>query len=284
MRNAIAGLGQSQSQSQSPVVVEIDRVSTSGFPFFLRGNLKSVALRHGVTSWRTPGLTIDALPINPRRFVFTSVNPQTLDLGQWGAYSVETEGARASIKRHKGALITDAQADTIVAIPSRGLIGLRAQGVLFKLAPAAKGGSGYQASLFAGAFDISREGQNARGEKLLVDAVSSSDGRSTSLDIRRFVVEARGASVELKGVVTVDETGYPSGILDAVLRNPKGLPAFLADLGAISVDEARAARAALGLAALAAGGEIRAPIELKDGEARIAGVKIARLPRLRDED
>lgn len=278
MRKTVAAIAQSTDDTE----VAIDSLRTKGFPFFLRGELRSVSLRRGAVSWRSPEVAIDALPINPNRFIFTSVDPQSIDLGRWGAYEVRAAGARASLERRKGAFIANAQADRIDALPTRGAVALNANGVLLKAAPTGGDNQGaWQASLFAGAFEITRAGRSAKGEKLLVDVIATSNEQQPSADIQRLMIEARGASVELKGALTLDADGYPEGALDAVVRNPKGLAVFLAELGALSDEDARAAGAALRLAAFATGGEIRAPITLKDGAAKIAGVKIAALPRLR---
>lgn len=266
------------ADAPGPIAVDIGSLRTKGFPFFLRGEVRAVRIESGALAWRTPELAIDALPVNPRRFVFTSVNPQSLDLGRWGAYEIVSEGARASLERRGAGLVADAQADSIIAKPTRGAAGLTLKGVLFKAAPPETGSGALQASFFAGAFELSNKGRTAKGEKLLLDIVA--DGRREA-DIRRLMLETSGASVELHGVVTIDANGYPQGVLDAALKNPKGFAAFLADLGAIDGDESRAAGAALALAAIATGGEIRAPIELKEGAARIAGVKIAALPKIR---
>lgn len=266
------------ADTPGPIDVDIGSLRTKGFPFFLRGQVKAVRIESGAVSWRTPELAIDALPVNPRRFVFTSVNPQSLDLGRWGAYEIVSEGARASLERRGGGLVADAQADSIIAKPTRGAAGLTLKGALFKAAPPEAGSGTLQASFFAGAFELSNKGRTAKGEKLLLDIVAVGAGEA---DIRRLMLETSGASVELHGVVTIDADGYPQGVLDAVMKNPKGFAAFLADLGAIDAGDSRAAGAALALAAIATGGEIRAPIELKEGAARIAGVKIAALPKVR---
>lgn len=277
MRKTVAAIAKGSDETD----VAIDSLRTKGFPFFLRGELRSVTVRRGALSWRSPELAIDALPVNPNRFIFTSVDPQTVDLGRWGAYEVRADGGRASLERRKGVFIANAQADRIDARPTRGAVAVSANGILFKAAPAEEKSGDLHASLFAGAFEIAREGRTAKGEKLLFDVIARGGPEKPTADIKRLTIEARGASVELTGALALDAGGYPEGALDAVLRNPKGLAVFLAELGALSDEEARAAGAALRLAAFATGGEIRAPIELKDGAARIVGVKIAALPKMR---
>ena len=46
----------------------------------------------------------------------------------------------------------------------------------------------------------------------------------------------------------------------------------------MSEEDADSAAASLTLASIAAGGKLTAPVELKDGAAHLAGVKIADLP------
>lgn len=277
MRKTIGAI----SENARGADVSFGGVRTKGFPFFLRGELRTVSVRGGGVVWRSPNVAIDALPIKPNRFIFTSANPQTVDLARLGAYEIRTVGARASLAPRKGDISVDAQADHVAARAMRGDIGLDASGVLFKAAPVEGDGPGVHASLFVGAFEVAKAGRTAKGEKLLIDVVASGARGAPTADIKRFALEANGASVELKGAVTVDSAGYPSGVLDAVVRNPKGLAIVLSELGALSDEDAREAGAALRLAAFATGGEIRAPIEFKDGAARIVGVKIAALPKLK---
>ncbi len=277
MRKTVGAL----AELSGPVRIEMGSFRTKGFPFFLRGQMRDVSLRNEALFWRAPEVAVDALPIGPNRFVFTAPGAQALDLGRWGAYEVTMSGARASVARAHGAFVADAQADSITALPTRGALALSANGVLFKAAPDNAKARAIHASLFAGGFEVMRDSRVARGEKLLFDSVLMAQGEAAGLDIKQMTLTAHGGSVELTGVVTIGEDGYPSGVLQSTLKNPKGLAVFLADLGAISSDEARTAGAALALAAFATGGEIKAPIELKDGAARIAGVKIANLPKMR---
>ncbi|MBY0423767.1 MAG: DUF2125 domain-containing protein [Parvularculaceae bacterium] len=275
MRQTIAGA----AEGRGPVSVRAASFKTKGFPFFLRGDLADAQIRGGGVDWRTDRLWIDALPINPARFVFTPSPRQTLDLGRYGRFDVSMEGGRASYAtRPAGVWVVDAQADKAAASDPTGARKASAAGVLLKAAPE---GDGRHASLFAGSFSWTENGRTATGEKLLVDLVSGVAAEGPTLTVRRFRMETAGATIECDGVITLDAEGFPRGALQATIVNPKGFVRFLFDLGAIRPEEARRAEPALALAAIAAGGALKAPIELADGEARIAGVKIAKTPRLK---
>lgn len=271
MRQTIATL----SESGRVPAFSAEGLSTSGFPFFLRGELRRPSLVDGGYAWSSARLTIDALPINPQRFVFTPADVQSVALGRWGAFEVSTEGARASLDRRGGHWVVDAQADGIAARSREGSASFSGKGLLLKAAPEA--GAGLHVSLFAGAFDWSVKGRTAAGEKLLAD-VAVTGGRA---DLRKVIVETGGSKLELKGEVMVGADGYPAGQLDAKLVNPAGAVDALVGLGALAPHEAKAAAAALSLAAVASGGALVAPVELAGGEARLAGVRVARLPKIR---
>ena len=266
------------SDTAGPPELSFGSFSTTGFPFFLRGDVRDVALVGGGYAWRAERLTIDALPINPDRFVFSPAATQRLDLGALGGFDVTTDAARASISRDDRRWIVDAQADRLDAVSAPpGRARLAGHGLLMKASP--EGRNGVHASLFAGRFDWSSGARSATGEKLLVDAIV--DPSSSGVTISRFSMQTGGATVELDGALALDPAGFPEGVLNARIVNPAGFIGFLAGLGALGADDARAAKAALSLAAMAGGGAVVAPLELTQGEARIAGVRVATLPRLR---
>lgn len=265
-----------------PFDLAVGRLSTGGFPFFLRGDLRDVAVSAGAGwSWSAGRLSVDALPIRPDRFVFTPGERQTLRLGAAGDFDVATLGARLGLSGGLGggksaAWTVDAQADSLAATAREGEAALSAKGVLLKAASEA--GALLHASLFAGVFEWRAGARRAAGEKLLADIALAPGGL---VDVRRFSFETGGAKVALEGRLALDAEGYPAGVLTAKLADPRGFVALLAGLGALDADGARAAAATLSLAAIASGGALEGPIELRNGEARIAGVRLAKLPRLR---
>lgn len=275
MRQTIANA----KAERGPFVVTASSFQTEGFPFFLRGDLKGVSISAPGVDWRSDRLWVDALPINPARFVFTPSPNQSVDLGRFGLFAVTMDGGRASYSiQPAGRWVADGQADRASATDATGARRATASGVLFKAAPES---DARHVSLFAGAFAWRDKDRSASGEKLLADFVVRPTPEGPSVVIRRFRLETSGATIECDGDLTLDVEGRPQGVLSAKLVNPKGFVTFLAGLGALKPEEAKGAQAALALAALAGGGVLTAPIELAAGDARIAGVKIATLPRFR---
>ena len=101
-----------------------------------------------------------------------------------------------------------------------------------------------------------------------------------SIVIDRLFVETEGTEISLSGTISVDEQGYPSGVLDTEIVKPAGLGRVLGKTGALPLEEAQAVETGLALMAVAGGGKITAPIILADGAVSIAGIKLAEMQRI----
>ncbi|MEQ8936253.1 MAG: DUF2125 domain-containing protein, partial [Amphiplicatus sp.] len=271
-----------EDQRAAGLTVSYDQVRASGFPFFLRGAAANAVIGDARRwRWSAEKLNIDTLPYALDRLVFSATNPQTLDLGENGVWLLRSENGRASIEK-------DDSRDWLVNVESgpgsiesvARAVSLSADKVLLSVAPEASDHERIQASLIieklsaglnAGAIDAARI-------EAFVEIAETAAG--FALDLRRIAVDAEGAQILLTGSIHVDDAGYPEGVLEADIANPSGLAGLLQKLGALSPQEAKQASAALTLAAIAGGGRINGPVALKNGEARIAGVKIADLPRI----
>ncbi len=271
-----------EDQRAEGLTVSYDAISASGFPFFLRGGAANAVIGDGERwRWSVERLNIDTLPYAPDRLVFSTTNPQTLDLGEHGVWSLRSENGRASIEN-------DDDRDWLVNVesgPGRieradGAVSLSAEKFLLSVAPEATDHKRIQASLIVETFSAALRNGGVEAPRIEAFIEAAETAAGPALDLRRIAIEAEGAQILLQGSIRRDAAGYPEGVLEADIANPSGLAALLQKLGALSEREAERAAAALTLAAIAGGGRIKGPVTLKDGAARIAGVKIADLPRI----
>ncbi len=271
-----------EDQRTAGLTVSYDKVSASGFPFFLRGAAANAVIGDARRwRWSAERLNIDTLPYALDRLVFSATNPQILDLGAHGVWSLRSDNGRASIE-------SDDSRDWLVNVESGpgsieradSLASLSAEKFLLSVAPDANDRRRIQASLIVDKFSTALSGGVIDAPRIEAFVEISQTAAGSALDFRRIIVDAEGAQILLTGNIRVDEAGYPEGALEADIANPSGLALLLQKLGALSPQEAERASAALTLAAIAGGGRISGPVALKNGEARIAGVKIADLPRI----
>lgn len=281
MRRSIDAWAEDQRAAGFSVVY--NDVRTTGFPFFLRGALENAAISDGRNwRWSAATLNIDTLPYALDRLTFSAANPQTLDLGAHGLWSLATERGRVSIESDKARDWTfTAESGPGVLSRADGGAALSAEKFLLSIAPAATDLRRIEASLIVDKFALVRAGETIDAphiEAFVETEERAARGREISL--KHVSIEAEGARLLLQGKLGVDANGFPEGVLQAEITDPAGLAALLGKTGALSPGEADQAAAALTLAAIAGGGKLKGPIELKNGAARIAGVKIADLPKL----
>ena len=266
-------------------------VAADGFPFFLRVHVETPDIAApGEWRWRTKRLTLDALPYDLRRLIFSVRDEQTLETAPYGAWAIAAADFRASIAADKtrdwvfSANITGARA-------ARREDGATAsvESFVFDLSPDAEDRTSLVLSLAASGLDLAAEGRGLALDRVQTVAAATQAhalgdaeqwrNAGGALLISGLIVEAAESRLSVAGRVTLDVRNYPSGTLQTEIVAPAPLVRALAQTGAMTADEAETAAAALTLAAIAGGGKITAPIELKDGTAELAGVKIADLPR-----
>ena len=271
-----------EDQRAAGLIVSYDKVNASGFPFFLRGAAANAVIGDAAHwRWSAERLTIDTLPYALDRLVFSATNPQTLDLGEHGVWSLRSDNGRASIE-------DDNSRDWLVNVESGpgsvkradGAVSLSAEKFLLSVAPEATDRQLIQASLIVEKFSAKLSGSAIDAPRIEAFVEIAETAAGPALNFRRIAIDAEGAQILLTGDIRLDDAGRPEGALEADIANPSGLAMLLQKLGALSPQEAEQASAALTLTAIAGGGKIRGPVALKNGEARIAGVKIADLPRL----
>lgn len=270
-------------------------VRPDGFPFFLRVHIDNpdVTTPEG-WRWRADRLSLDALPYELNKLIFSPAGAQTVSAEGYGEWRIAADDLRASIAADEArgwsfsATVGDAEA-------VRAEDGARATlgSLIFDLAPDAANATTLILSLAAkdialtaddvetavGRFETvmgmtETQALNGRG------AAAQWRGAGGALIINGLIAEIEQATLSVAGSLGLDPAHYPAGQLRAEIVNPAGLAGPLSDTGVLTREEADAAAAGLTLMAIAGGGKVAAPIDFKDGAAQIAGIKIADLPKV----
>ncbi len=290
-----AALAWIDDQRAAGMEVSHNGVTREGFPFFLRLHIDSPEIAApGAWRWRGERLFIDALPYDLNRVIFTPTGEQHLSAAGFGAWRMTADDFRASIANDKARewLFSVTLANAKAIRPEDGAEAAIAN-LVFDLAPDAAAPETLVLTLVAGALRIDAPDaafhlsdlQTVMGltqTHMLYGPGAAAQWRAAggALIVTGLNAGVKGAKLSVSGLVRLDGAGYPTGRLDAEIANPAGLAQTLGEAGALSRQEAEAAAAGLTLMAIANGGKIAAPIELKDGAATIAGVKIADLPEV----
>ncbi|MEZ5894069.1 MAG: DUF2125 domain-containing protein [Parvularculaceae bacterium] len=267
-------------------------IKAEGFPFFLRVHVDAPDIEaQDAWAWRTERLTLDALPYDFNRLIFSVRSEQELSLAAYGAWRVRADDFRASVARDK--LRGWKFAMTIAgAHGARAADGAKARAgsFVFDLAPDAADRSTLTLTLAASALALNN-GEKELALDGLRTVMSATQAQALgdaglwramggALVISGLEAEAGASKLSVSGEISLDGEGYPAGGLTSVIAAPGPFITALGEAGVLNKEDAETTSAALTLAAIAGGGKIIAPLELKDGEARIANVTLARLPNL----
>lgn len=265
-------------------------LKADGFPFFLRLHVEEPHIAApGAWDWRTQRLTIDALPYDLNRLIFSTRSEQELSLNNYGDWRIAAEDFRVSIANDK-------KRDWLAAVSIGDATATRELGgaeaslgeLIIDLAPD-------EADLTVLTLNVmlveaqANANENALNLDKLQTSLSVSEAYAMSdadawrraggtLHIGGFFAQLEEGRFAAAGTLKLDGDGFPEGALKTEIIAPAPFIELLAKAGALNAQEAEKAAAALTLAAIAAGGKLTAPIELKEGAAHIAGAKIADLP------
>jgi len=278
-------------QRAAGLYVDHGAIKRDGFPFFLRVQIAAPHIEQpGVFSWRAEALSLDALPHDLNRLIFSPSGAQSFVAEGYGAWTYAAESIRASIAADKqrewifSMNIERATADETGGASSS------LESLVFDLTPAIGDpttltlnlvGRGYEVR--AGQKTVAVDGLEMSLSLSDVDALGQSgaaaDWRNAggALTVHGLNALIDETSLSAHGSMSLDELSLPAGTMTTTLEKPAGLVAALANGGALTQEEADAATAGLALVAMAQGGRIEAPIELHAGAVTIAGVKVADL-------
>jgi hypothetical protein len=265
-------------------------LKAEGFPFFLRVHVETPEIADpGAWRWSTGRLTLDALPYDLNRLIFSVNGEQRASLEGYGDWRIATDDFRFSIASDKtrewkfsmtvGGARASRDSDGANAAVER---------LVFDLAPSAEEPDMLVLSLAAanlagggpdgGAFHL--DGVQTVMAATRADALADAEIWRQSggeLIINGFNAQRDEAKLSVAGTLSLDARRLPEGDLKTEITAPAPFVKALGELGVLTAEEAESAGAALTLAAIANGGKIAAPLEFRDGAAHIAGVTVFEL-------
>lgn len=273
MRNAISDFA--ASQRPSGAVFTYQPMRARGFPFFLRGELGAVSYGRGKWRWDSEAIYLHATPWSPNRIV-VSTGPSIRLSEPGGMWTIKADSARASVEAAAGGWLFKAEAASLGGVKDDTSVAT-GRGVI-NIMPDSNDVGAYSVSFRL--FDTTLE--NNRGETQIarLDGALIVDPDLRRVTIRGIDSEIGAARAQLSGAVAVDSEGFLEGTLAATLTNPSALAETLRVFGAVKSDDSRAIEAGLSLIAAGGGGKIAAPLVFSEGEAKLAGAKIGKAPKI----
>lgn len=261
-------------------------LKAEGFPFFLRVHVETPEIASpGEWRWRTNRLTLDALPYDLNRLVFSVRGEQQAGLAGYGDWRINAEDFRFSIANDKSR-------GWVFAMTVGGAHALRegdqasaaVERLVFDLAPSPEDPAMLVLSLAAANINaLAPQGEFRLDRVQTVMAATEAQALSDAemwrqaggeLIVNGFNAQLGEGKLSVGGTLSLDAAHRPEGALKAEIVAPAPFAKALAPLGVLSEEDADSVAAALTLAAIANGGKITAPMEFKDGAAHLAGVKI----------
>lgn len=282
-------------QRAAGLIVEHGEINRDGFPFFLRVNIETPHIKSpDVYAWRAELLSLDALPYDLNRLIFSPSGAQQFAADALGEWQYSGDDIRASIANDKTrGWVFSMNIQSVIATNADGAQARLAQ-LVYDLAPAADAPTTLTLNLIGTGYSF-RDAQREIAVESVETSLSVSQtgflaGSDPATHWRRAggAVEIHGinavindARLSASGIIGLDTENRPEGALTTTIERPAGLAAALAASGALDPEEAEATIAGLTLAAMAQGGRIETPIKLHAGAATVAGVKVAELPAIR---
>ncbi len=267
--------------------VEHGVITMRGYPLILRARAPDVAIGAGETwRWRAEALDIDLSPAALDRLTFRPRGEQTLEAAGVGLWRYEAADARA-------VLANDVERLWLLTVASgsgearNGDVGARIGALDLEIGPNADNHGQVEARLRAEAIGLDFGADAIAVPRFHADVgVAAASSLSTAEDWRAaggavmlhdvtFTVE--GAEGSLSGILTLDASGAPAGVIDADIKAPAGLARALGKAGVLSPEDAAQTEAGLAMASLVQGGRLKGPVMIRDGEVTLAGVPLGRV-------
>lgn len=263
------------AQKAEGTIVAYEPLSARGFPFYLRGAVQNFSVARGDDRYQCAKLFIDALPYAPDRIIFSCAGDQLLSAAG-EVWTINAKDARASVERDdkRGWL---AKIETGKASAFNNDIEAMLGGAIINIAPGADGAEGVDATMRLTDIGVTRPASGYAVDR--IDAAATVSGAAGRRIVRLHGLEAVIGDTNLKAEGEIEFPSHEDarGRLNARVEKPAGLAQTFSDAGLLGDKDAKTAEAALAMLAVASGGAIAAPIDIENGEVRLAGLKIARL-------
>ncbi|WP_428407551.1 DUF2125 domain-containing protein [Hyphococcus sp.] len=275
-----------EDQRAAGVEVSHGALKADGFPFFLRLHIEDPYIAAPETgAWRTERLTIDALPYDLNRLIFSTRTEQFVSLAGHGDWRMSAEDFRISIANDK-------RRDWVFAATIGGATARRDEdgatasvgSLILDLSPEETDKTILTLSVLATEAQVTAGGKNIALDKLQTVVAASEAYALADPDLWRKAggaLQIKGVFAQLEearfaaaGTLRLDGEGRPQGDLRTEIIAPAPFVHLLGDAGVIAPEDVESAAASLTLASIAAGGKLTAPIEFKDGAAHVAGVRL----------
>ena len=303
-------------ERQRGMIVEHGDIKIGGYPFFLRSVIETPTYQNPVEqwTWRAEKLLIDVSPLNPTRLILSPLGDQTIDLQTTDGpvlWNLKAETMRVSLAEDQYAVeIHNLLAGTKEATKTNPLSSLTLTKFLFNSSLNDDETSGLKKDLGSLAFEatginlrladseapiaiplmivaLTGTGFEAINRKQMgetdIDAWKRGNGELVIDGIQIFIGDGSDTpptQITAQGTLIIDAENYPAGKIDATIIDHQTLISLLRSHGAISAKDAQSADQILTSMAASMGGEIKAPIVMKKGRAKVGFIKIGKLPRL----
>lgn len=275
MRSAVADFARAQTQEGGEVSHQPMRAR--GFPFFLRGEIDDFKVARGKYRFAADKIYLHAVPWTPDRIVFSAGTPMRFETPE-AAWTFRADGARASIEKSGAAGGWLFKAEAMALDGDAGPVSLQTARCVINISPDTKTAGAYAVSFRV----LDAVLRTARGATAIsrLDAALTVRADPLVLTVHGLDSEVDQARVTVSGSVKTGRDGFLIGALDAAIDNPRALAEALRVMDVLKPDDARSVDAGLALFAAAGGGRVEAPLVFSDGETKLAGIKIARAPRV----
>ncbi|WP_411819100.1 DUF2125 domain-containing protein [Hyphococcus formosus] len=281
-------------QREIGIDVQYDALKSDGFPFFLRVHVENpkIITQGGEISWYTERLSLDALPYDLNKLIFSSRTEQVTFIDGFGEWRTTAEDFRFSIANDKDhGWKFAATINSLRANRPQDNQTVELETLLLGLMPETEGGSTLVLSMkleeltkLHGQERIDLANMRALialTQTDLLDDQALWRENGGALVISGLEAQIEQSKLAVAGQITLDENNAPAGQLNTEITAPAAMIKAIEKLDLLSKDDAEQLSASLTLAAIAGGGKISSPIELENGAASIAGTKIADLPRFK---
>ncbi len=273
-----------QEQRAAGITVAHGKITAHGFPFLLRTRIEDVQIAmSSVYDWSVERLYVDALPYDLKRIILSPDGRQRLVVAGVPAPLDRWEGSADRFRISLADRSTRTQPEqwriqfdlrTALFRTADGSERLSIEQVSADAAPDIDNSQRVTLGILANGLGLRR--QNDRAGRLPLVEMSSDlflpPGENTGetattllMVINHLVVEDQPAQLGVKGEITMDVSGSPSGTLETRLVKPANFISTARALGFVTEEQADAALGAVTVESLRQGGAILTSLRISQG-------------------
>jgi len=296
------------AQRANGLAVEHGRIKSSGYPFFLRTEIKNVSIAApDEWNWKSETFFIDVLPYDFSRIIFSPQGKQELHLpkAESGLQVIKGEAGkiRASLGRDKERpwyFVLDIDAAKLFTEQSQGDFSL--ERLLLNIAPASQDSTRIAMGLEVNDAKIKMFHDNQLRQMVLdridvasvlsdvhqltnknpdqYSAVQNWSQKGGVFDLEYFSIQRDVAKFNASGSLNIDSENYLAGTIDTILEKPAPFVAEIKSSGLVPAEQLDAMNGALAVATLSGGGLIKTKFTMEKGTLKANGAELTRLPKI----